>query len=246
MRDYVYLEDLALNKIKRRIGFSYFYFFFGPFYLIFKKFGLGLFLVFVYYFLLPIPGLVELAKIINKSFDNSFTSDLLKIIEFIRPNYLNLSFYLLIILCFILHMFLSFKIDNFLLKIQFRKRRLAPISTQDLNKLLYYKACPISQKLASDVFINNDLQKRANKIWDEQNFELTEMFKPANNSKKTTTLKKYNTDTSDLSKPYKEIKKTDEIKLLNKQHEDNLKLYKDKKITREEFEILEERLNNKK
>lgn len=249
MIGYVNLSDIASNKFQKRVGFSYYYLCFGPFYLLFRLKISGFILLLVYYLLLPIPGIKELSDLISNQAWNSTLIDILtKSLDFFRAGWNQLSTYLGIILVIIIHIFYAYNADNWILKKKIKKYSWYPVSQQDARKLIYYHICKSDIKLANEVLSEDELKKMALANWEQKNITFTSMIpKSAIDSQKSKSsqgrIKRlYSTNTGDITKPYVENLSTQQVQLIKLQHEENLRLYKEKKISKAEYELLEDRL----
>jgi len=242
MKKEVFLVDIANNKILKKVGFSYLYLFLGPFYLLVRFIPLGLPLLILYYFLLPIPGIVELCSFLTSlNLNNGFINFIINFLMFFRSSWTSLQPYICILFVICIHISLSFRIDNFLLKREIKRKNLSPLTQKDAYILIYYKVCKYDVKLANQLNENQFVIDKAKEDWEKQNFNYNAMLNQSDIKRKKSRLFKTNTNTSDVSKPY-EKKSTTEQNLINKQHLNNLKLYQEHKITKQEYELLEDRL----
>lgn len=252
MIDKVNLSDIASNKITKRVGFSFGYFFIGPLYLIVRlRIIEGILLLILYYFLLPIPGIEEFCNFMHQSNWNNVLVDILtSFLMFFRSGWDKLQPYICILFVILIHLFLSFNVDNFLLKKKIRKKNLHPLSELDARKLIYYRICKSDVKLYEDIISNDEFNKIAINNWNEKNMSYTMMINKNDieKAKSTTKLgksKRIYTSTTDLSTQYIKKENTLEDQNIKQMHERNVSLYKEKKISKEEFEILEDRLHKK-
>ena len=215
--DTVILADLAGNRIRKHVGYSLFYTFFGPLYMLFNlRFEFILVLI-LYYWILPIPGLTELGNaIVNTGWDPRFISFLNGIFLFFRQGWTSFSTYFGLILFVILHISLSFKADNYILKHKIRKKKLSPYLEDDARKLIYYHIAPKDVLIYSDMAQKEHLHDQAEKIWEDNNLSYTMML-----SKREL----------DKSKTMTEFNSLDEAKRAT-----DLSLLKRGLITNEEFE----------
>lgn len=243
----VNLVDIANNIIEKKVGFSFYYLFLGPFYLLFRLRFEGLILLILYYFLLPIPGLVELSNYLvsNSFFNNDFLKWLNDFILFFRSGWDHLQPYVCIILILIIHLMFAMSIDNLLLKENIKKKNWFPYSEEDARLLIYYHVVDYKVRLFKEVKSHQEVIKNASDNWEEKNYSFTSFINKDDINKNKKRRRLFSTNTSDLSKPYEKKLTTSEQNIIKKQHEDNLRLLTEKKITKEEFDILEERLNRK-
>lgn len=250
MIEHVQLCDIGSNKFTKRVGFSFGYLFLGPFYLIGRLRYEGIILLIIYYLMLPIPGIVEFCNYMSTSnWNKDLVNILTSILMFFRSGWDKFQPYICIIVIIILHIYLSFKVDNFILKNQIKKKNYHPVSEADARKLIYYGISKYDVKLYQEIISKDEFNKMVENNWNEKNLTYTMMLnkndiQQAQNKNKRLARKKriYSTSTGDLSIKYKEKTKTKENIDIDQIHQRNLELYKNKKISKAEYEILEEKL----
>ncbi len=253
MIDHVQFSDMGSNKITKRVGFSFGYLFLGPFYLIGRLRFEGLILLVIYYLMLPIPGIIEFCDYMASSnWNKDVVNVLTSILMFFRSGWDKLQPYICILMIVILHIYLSFKVDNFILRVEIKKKNYHPISETDARKLIYYGICKYDVKLYKDIVSSDQFNQMVENDWKNKNLNYTMMIdkneiNKQSNSKNRHSRKKrlYTTSTTDLSIPYQKKENTNDKLEKEKIHQRNLELYKNKKITRREYEILEEKISSK-
>ena len=242
---YVNLADVASNRFKKRVGFSFGYLVLGPIYALARLRYEGLIFLLIYYYMLPIPGLSELGELLSNKFNNAFIDGLNSVLLFFRSGWDSFAPYLGIILVIILHVWISTWFDNYLLKKKIIKKKYYPISENDARILLYYKVVKPDVLLADEYYKKEHFQQEAAEIWEKKNLDFTTMFSNKDlkkNSKTANRKKLMRTNTQDITRPYKSKTITNEQAVISSQHEENLRLLKSGLISKEEFEILEDRL----
>lgn len=197
----VNLVDLGSNKIKKRVGFSYGYFFLGPLYLLIRLRWECLLLAILYYFLLPIPGLRELFNwMLSIGISTQVIYNLEGLFLFFKQDWNSFNNFLGIILCSIVHIYMSIRTDKWLLKKSVKKKMLSPEFEADARVLIYHHVIPYNALLAKDAFTKRQLHEEAEKLWENQNIEYTTSisrieiekakFYDSNISKRNTLFKK--------------------------------------------------------
>jgi hypothetical protein len=170
----VNLIDLASNKVSKRVGFSYAYFFLGPLYLLFRLRWEALILIIAYYFLLPIPGLPSFFSwMISRGVDPQFVYNIEGFLLFFKQGWNAFNNYLGILIFAFIHICVSIKADNWLLKKSIKKKKLSPEYESDARVLIYYQVIPYNALLAKDAHTKRQLHEEAEKIWENQNIEYT-------------------------------------------------------------------------
>ncbi len=250
MIDHVVFSDIASNKITKRVGFSFGYLFFGPLYLIARLRFEGILLLILYYFLLPLPGIEEFCEFMKVSNWNEVLVNVLtSFLMFFRSGWDKLQPYICILFILLLHIYLSINVDNYLLKRVIKKKNLHPLTELDARKLIHYNIVGVNVKLYEDIISKDEFNKIVENNWKEKNMSYTMMInkEDIDKSKNNKGRKKkvYTTSTTDLSIQYVKKDKTLDNQEIKQLHERNVLLYKEKKITKEEFEILEDRLKKK-
>lgn len=145
----VHLSDSNGKVIKKYVGFSYLFFFFGPFYLL-VKFRLlsALILFLLYYYLLPIPGMDLFSNLITPIFNENTSLLIGDILLFFRGESSKIIGITSVI---IIQFILSFFIEGFLIKKRIKKEKLLPVSEDDARLLISVHACSRKVKLSSSL-----------------------------------------------------------------------------------------------
>lgn len=173
----VNLIDLASNKVQKRVGFSYAYFFLGPLYLLIRLKWQGLLMILLYYFLLPIPGIPAFFRwMLSIGVDQQVIYNLEGIMLFFKQDWNSFNNYLGIFLFLIIHIYMSIRADKWLLKLSIKKKKLSPEYESDARVLIYYQIIPYNALLAKDAYTKRHLHEEAEKIWENQNIEYTTSF----------------------------------------------------------------------
>lgn len=225
----VCLVDHGSNKVYKHAGFSFGYLFFGPLYLICRLRFEGLALLILYFWLLPLPGFPELVSYVTAStgWDAPFYHGICDVVLFFHTSFANSpNPYIGLLIFLLIHLLLSFKADNSILKRTIRKKKLAPFSEQDARTLIYYHVCHEDVLLAGDVARNEHLYDQAEKAWEDKNLTFTTMLNRA-----------------DIMKAEEKIP---EEKLTEAQrHKRNADLLEKGVINKEQYDILEKRRSAK-
>ncbi len=165
----VQLADRLGNTKKKRLGFSWPYFFFGPFYSLFRlRIISAIILGLLYYYLLPIPGMEFFVKYFNMI---PLPSEILNygtkiLMGFRKPRYMifGITFFALI------HVYFTIFIEGFMLKRYLRRKELLPLNESDARLLISYRVVKVSINLASSFSIKSlDSYQIAEKNWYQQN-----------------------------------------------------------------------------
>ena len=170
----VNLVDLASNKVQKRVGFSFAYFFLGPIYLLFRLRWESLILLIVYYFFLPIPGIPAFFNwLISIGVHPQIIYNLEGIMLFFKQDWNVFNNYLGLSILLIIHILIAFRADKWLLRKSIKKKKLSPEFESDARILIYYHIIPYDALLAKDAYTKRHLHEEAEKIWENQNIEYT-------------------------------------------------------------------------
>ena len=171
----VHLSDRLGHVTSKKIGFSWFHFFFGPFYCFARlHFILGVVELLILYYFLPIPGLDILSNGITSlvgsmvtDLSPSFQINLDRVLLLFRRNYYAVisGFFLLII-----HLFMSNYVMGFFLRRDLKKKQLRPVQEQDARLLIKYMVCDEKILLAESFDLRQSSSyKSAEESWYENN-----------------------------------------------------------------------------
>jgi len=170
----VNLIDRGSNKIQKRVGFSFWYLFFGPLYLLIRLRWEALIFILLYYFLLPFPGLdIFLNYLLAQGVDSSFIYNIQGLALFFKCDWMCFNNYLGIFLFLLVHLSMSFRCDNWLLSKKLKKKDLFPVMETDARILIYYHVIPYNAMLGEDEIDKSDRHNQAEKIWEDKNIEYT-------------------------------------------------------------------------
>ena len=242
----VELSDFSSNRQKRFIGISYGYLFAGPFYLLVRlRIVLALFLLVFYFYLLLIPFMEYVEKLfLYIPFDANGKKILHDVLFFFRTGFDQLNVYVGILSVVLIHIFFTLKIDNFILKRIIAKKKLAPYSKEDAEKLIYYHVAKPGVKLVSELLSIVEKNSQAEQIWEEKNLSYTTMLSKTEimnqakpRKKKVKNLQGISTSTSEVVNA--QLENTGNQYKLSQYR----RLYSEGKISAEEFELLEKNLN---
>lgn len=205
------------GKVKKRyVGYSFLFLIFGPFYLIarFRLFS-GIFLLMIYYYLLPIPGMDFIYQIIV---DLSFSTINESIYEFLMFFRGDMTKFIGIGVVILFQFIVAFFLEGPLLKRYIKRKKLLPVTEDDARLLIYVHAANRKILLAGSTYsqINDD---------DTQYLKKIDVPYIIDNGNKTQVEK------------YKENEKRKQIEELNE-------IYRLGQINREEYEIRRARIIN--
>lgn len=156
----VNLADKQGNVKQKRIGFSFGYFFFGPFYLFARaRIILGIFILGLYYYLLPLRGMNTISNFILQLLNLQEYPIIKTIFMFFRDDYTK---YIGITLTIAIHIFVSIFIESYLLKKLIKKKKLLPVTEDDARILISYHVCNTKIELASSRIQNEKIQNEYN------------------------------------------------------------------------------------
>lgn len=155
-----------LGEIKQKhVGYSFLFCLFGPFYLFAKvRIFSGLFLLIIYYYLLPIPGIIEFSTFITKDLPSQYGDVIYRFLVFFRGEY---SQFVGIIIVIVFQLIASFFVEGLLLRRSIRKKKLLPVTEEDARLLISIHASNRKVPLASSLtekedYINSALKKEIN------------------------------------------------------------------------------------
>ena len=136
------------GQVKRKyVGYSFFFLFFGPFYLMTKlRFISGILFLLLYYYLLPLPGMEMFVNIITTNVSLNAANILSRILLFFRTEYAR---FVGIGIVTLLQLFLSIFMEGLLLRKQIKKQNILPITEEDARLLISVFACNRKIKLAT-------------------------------------------------------------------------------------------------
>ncbi len=135
----VSLADRLGNVRKERIGFSVLHFFSGPIYCIANlRFFTAIFEILYIYYLTPIPGMNFIADAVkNLTFIPAhIQSIIVRILMLFRLGRGNHYYVFGIAICFLLHIFFSFRIRTIKVRRIMKKKQLLPLEEIDARKLI--------------------------------------------------------------------------------------------------------------
>ena len=210
----VHLADKKGHTKTKDIGFSWKFFFLGPFYMIFNlKIFSALLLSLLYFYFLPIPGMDLIADFVLNNFNESIANTAYTALLLFRTTpYM----YFGIILSLGFHLYVSFTIESSLIKRLLKDNKYLPITENDARLLIYCGAVKHNVPLAGDKIFsseeNNEIIKK--------NVDVPYILNSVSNS--------------EVNK-YKRLQKNKRLTELNE-------LYKLGLMTREEFEIQRARI----
>lgn len=163
----VHLCDANGNIKEKHVGYSIWFLFFGPFYLLAKlRIISSLILFILYYYLLPLPGMYYLANFISQPFSPSTRDIIIRFLTFFRLDYPRYSGIILVIL---IQIVLAYFIEGQILRRQIKHRKILPVTENDARILISVHACNHKIPLADEYFNRNSKNK---------NFKLKEIDVP--------------------------------------------------------------------
>ncbi len=245
------LQDIALNKKSKRVGFSFLYFFFGPLYLLVRLQYYSLFLLVIYYYCLPIPGMEAIQELLYKiPMDTNAQTIVHNILFYFRSGFNEYPIYIGIFAIFLIHVFLSVTIDNYLLKKKIKKHKLYPVSELDAQKLTYYRIAKPGVRTSQNVAQLVSSNVMAEQMWQEKNLDYTTMISKTELVKKAmNNKKKKNLNITDMGiySPTREVvnAQTESTGNVDKLTEYE-RLFQEHKISAEQYELLIKDLKTKK
>ena len=125
----------------------------GPLYLMVKlRFISCLFLLIIYYYLLPIPGMEIIKNFILQFTPNSYQEIITRFLMFFRNDYAR---YVGIIIVVFFQIFASFFMEGLLLRKSIKKRKYLPVNEDDARLLISIHACSRKVPLASSRIKDN-------------------------------------------------------------------------------------------
>jgi len=135
------------GQVKRKyVGYSFFFLFFGPFYLMTKlRFISGILLLLLYYYLLPLPGMDLFINLITTNMSPNIADIIERVLFFFRTEYARFVGIGIVIL---IQVFLSIFMEGLLLRKQIKKQKILPITEEDARLLISVFACNRKIKLA--------------------------------------------------------------------------------------------------
>jgi hypothetical protein len=230
----VRLADLAGNSLTKRVGFSYWYLFFGPFYLLARLRWEGLPLIILYGWLLPIRGMGRIVNWIQTWNLNAQVFNVIKsIFMFSRTPLNQLPFWVGIGVVAVFHLFFSFRCDNWLLKKKIAKKGLSPVSEEDARLLIHAHCVKPDVLLAREKAEKEHLHEQAEKVWEDKNLSYTTM------------LSRREMDATETGKKEQLSEKEKKDQEIQAKHANNAALLAKGVITKEEYEILEKRIGTR-
>ena len=147
----VTLANYDSNRIRKRVGFSWLYFFFGPFYLIARLHFEGILLAVIYYYLLPIPGMNYIAGWIGSwGISSQAAETVSQILLFFRSGWNHIEVYLGLILFLFIHLMMSYIGGSCVLRRTIKRKKLAPVTEDDARQLIKWH-CVKADVLLSDI-----------------------------------------------------------------------------------------------
>lgn len=149
----VNLSDTHGDIKQKQVGFSFWFCFFGPLYLMVKlRFISCLFLLIIYYYLLPIPGMEIIKNFILQFTPDSYQEIITRFLMFFRNDYAR---YVGIIIVVFFQIFASFFMEGLLLRKSIKKRKYLPVNEDDARLLISIHACSRKVPLASSRIKDN-------------------------------------------------------------------------------------------
>lgn len=189
----VHLADKEGNIKQRYVGFSFAFLFFGPFYLFANiRILSGILLSILYYYLLPIPGMNEIATLIGVPFPETIADLIARFLLFFRGTYTQ---FIGIALVVIIQICLSCVMEGRLIRKYIRKKYL-PITEDDARLLISIHACNRKVPLAgysatsstdaadSERIILQQVQKDVPYILNDETKSAVEKFKESSKKRK--------------------------------------------------------------
>lgn len=151
-----------LGEIKQKhVGYSFLFCLFGPFYLFAKaRIFSGLFLLIIYYYLLPIPGIFEFSTFITKNLPPEYGDIISRFLVFFRGEY---SQFVGIAIVIFFQIIVSFFVEGLLLRRSIRKKKFLPVTEDDARLLISIHACSRKVSLASsrnenETYLNDSIK----------------------------------------------------------------------------------------
>lgn len=166
----VQLADRLGNVQNKKVGFSWLHFFFAPIHAICLGFVFTALLeLFLYYMLLPIPGMEFIVELIGKIpfIPAEVFEYISKILLYFRhfPNYI-----LGIIFVLLFHLYTCANIMSRKLKRYMKRKQLRPLEEKDARLLIKYHVCNVDVGLAESFDIRGTSSyKSAEENWYEKN-----------------------------------------------------------------------------
>ncbi len=193
----VNLADRQGTVKQKKIGFSFLFFIFGPFYLIAKaRIIFAIFLFAIYYYFLPIRGMYRISNFILKTLNIENATFIKDFLTFFRNDNAK---YIGIAIIIILHIIISIFIEAFLLRKQIKKKKLLPVTEDDARILISYHICNTKIELASSRF---ETQKNDDYLINKKVLDLPYIINEVDNSKiatfKRATMRKKLEELNDL------------------------------------------------
>ena len=158
----VNLSDSRGEIKQKHVGFSFWFCFFGPFYLIAKlHIFSGILLLILYYYFLPIPGIYEINYFITQNLSEEYANIIGRLLVFFRNDYARI-FGIIIVLVF--QFLTSFFIEGLILRRSIKRKKWLPVTEEDARLLISIHACSYKVPLASsriknEETINNYIRK---------------------------------------------------------------------------------------
>ncbi len=165
----IQVSDRLNNVKEKKIGFSWRYLIFGPFYLLFRlRIFSFLILICLYYYFTPLPGMEYIVKTINYiPLPAEIINLATKLLMLFRRKYYFVFGTAFIV---ILHLFFTFYVEGFMLKRILKRKELLPVTEADARMLIKYHVVNQNVKLAASFSIRNmNSYQIAEKSWYQQN-----------------------------------------------------------------------------
>lgn len=210
----VHLADKKGNTKTKNIGFSWKFFFLGPFYLLVHlKIFSAILLFLLYFYLLPIPGMNLIGEFVLNNFNENISDAVYMSLLLFRT----IPFIFIgIILSLGLHLYLSFNIEGVLIKRLLKNNKYLPITENDARLLISCGAVKHTIPLAGDKIFSVEEDNQLIK----NNIDVPYIL---------------NDDSNSEINRFRELEKNKRLTELNE-------LYKLGLMTREEFEIQRARI----
>lgn len=232
----VTLANYDSNRIRKRVGFSWLYFFFGPFYLIARLHFEGILLAVIYYYLLPIPGMNYIAGWIGSwGISSQAAETVSQILLFFRSGWNHIEVYLGLILFLSIHLMMSYIGGSCVLRRTIKRKKLAPVTEDDARQLIKWHCVKADVLLSDEIAERLHLHDQAEEIWQENNMTYTSMLsksaishQEAGRNRKMSAETKYNTEVRQRT---------------GEEHARNSKMLLEGKISKDEYEILEQNMH---
>lgn len=134
-------------------GYSFWYLIFGPLYLIVKlRFVLAIFILIIYYYFLPIPGMDFISSHISNLFSGQAKEAVIKFLMFFRQDYIRWGG---VAITIFLQIYFAFSIEGYLVKKFIKKKKYLPITERDARILIKAHAANESILLCDEAFSQN-------------------------------------------------------------------------------------------